>query len=345
MLFEQIQFQAAAIKIGIGFFLCQHVIGFVDREIVQQHQQHNCILNLIQLYRSNDIRSAYMLIKENSVDAGQLFIQSIAEIEHSVSTFQWRILKLKPTSISQETLPSYTSNRLKIARSLHEWIFVFTDDLEFGREEYELCMSPDIRDFHHIGLVLVVLQNTQRTLTDDQIIIDYLQYVWTHVHPSDLLAIICDKSSERSDCISYRFNPEMNIRKAQNYTENESLFKPAIHAAALRLHHPLTVDPDRFVVKFSLNSVNNFVALDLARDGSERLVGYNVWIAHLFAKMLHKPLHLVLIGMDGVIAHIGNRKISAFLQRDWRVPTRSLLAEDRIDFTLTYAHTFEEYKK
>lgn len=341
MLLHQHFFQASALIVGIGIVLCQQVNGFIGRDISDHRMQQNSIQKLVQLCRSNNIRSAYLLFNGNGIDASQQFLQSIAKMEHPASTFQWRIFKLQTNLASLGTLPSFSETRLKIANSLHEWVFIFAEHLEFGREEFELCMASDIRDYHHLSLVLVLMISTQQLPTNEQSIIDHLQYVWTHVHPTDLLAIVCC----HSDCISYRYNPDMITQNASTSEETQLLFEPANHAAAMRLQRPLDVDPDCFIAKFALHSINMFVAIDLARDGREILVGYNLWIAHLLAEMLHKPLHVVLIGMEGLYTHINNWKTARPFETDMRVPTKSLQPEDRFLLTTTYAKTLEDFNR
>lgn len=343
MLSNKQHIQATALIFGNIFAWFQLVNGFVGRELLQEQLHHNATSKLIQLYHSNEIRFAYMLIKENTVDASQHFIQSIAEIEHPAGAFQWQIMRLQPTLAGHELLPNFTATRLELAHSIHEWVFVFDDRLEFGREEYELCMASVIRDFHHLSLVLVVIAKTQETSFDKQSIIYHLQYVWEHVHPTDLFAIVCEHIDVHSECVSYKYNPEMITRNASTHADTQSLFEPSNHAAASRLQRPLHIGPNHFVVKLILTTINTFVVFDLAQDGKERLVGYNVLIAKLLADMLHKPLHLVLITMD---TPIDERKLHNTIgEQDLRILSKSLLAEDRIAFTATYAESLEEYKR
>lgn len=324
------------------FLVCQEIRCLVGKNILQHQQiQHDSTTKLTQLFRLNNIQSIHILFDEKSIDESNHLIESISKLQKPTYTFEWNIVKLKPTSGIYEPLANFTAPLLMLANSQRKWYILFAGRLEFGRETFDLCMTTEIRDNHHLSLV-IVLSNLDNNPSNERAIIDYLHYVWAHVHPSDLLAIVC---AERNECVSYRYNPEVTTIIAKTFEETMSLYKPADHSAAMRRQRPINVEPERFVVKFTINFLNAFIAIDMAHDSSERLVGFHVWTAHLLAEMLHKPLHLVLMGMTGAKSQIADSKLHTMIEQDLRISTSSLLAGDRIEMTTTLTSSMEEYTK
>lgn len=330
--------------IAAGLVFCQQINMLRSQiQLQRKPKQSELTIKLKQLIELNNINLIQVIIEENSIDDCQQLIESISKIQRPLHIFQWQLWKIRQY-VGHHRLPVYPGTRLMLANSQRKWFVYFADHLEFDREAHALCMAANIRNNNHLSLV-IVLKNPVETYPNKQKIFDYLQYVWTHTHPTDLLAIVCAHSESHGECISYRYNPEMTIQMATNSTETLRIFAPADHSALLRLQRPSNVEPERFVAKFTVNFVTSFVAIDLAANAVERLVGFNVWTAQLLAEMLNKPLHLVLIGLAAVQSVVSDSKLQEIITLDMRPSTTWMVVADRINFTSTYAESMDEYNK
>lgn len=260
------------------------------------------IAMLSQVFSHHRIQRAQILTDTDSSDLHELFLQSLAAA-NLTPPVQTTTHKLTTNQPAPDALQPRVVQFKVLARSVTVWFVVFIDSarLHIGREMLAHFQQLPLREWHHLGVVLVVSgpQKNEPTISR------FMQHLWPYVEPRRLIAVHCNWT-----CATTHYHPILP----------SSLRPPSTNTN--------TLPSDYFTVKFDVNFLNAFAVVDAAdrderRDGV-RINGLFVWIGQLMADQLNKTLHIVTLLKN--------------FERDRRV--RSATLRDRLasgDWLVTFA--------